>query len=127
MSYAEGQVIFEAMLPGSTQERLIEFSEGTEDPNPIHIDQIFAKASGYPGVLQQGPMTTAHFARLLEQHVGAGALTLLDLFFTAPVFTDEPLHLSARVTEVGDEVTCALHCEKQDGTRTAHGTARFRP
>lgn len=127
MSYASGDVLIDTTLPGSTRERLIEFSAGTEDPNPVHLDETFAKNAGYPGVLQQGPMTTAHFARLLEAEIGPDRLTLLDVFFTAPVFTDEPLHLTATVTETaGDEVTVSLAAEKEDGTKTAHGEARFR-
>lgn len=129
MAWAEGNVIFETTLPGSDAAQLVDFSAGTQDPNPVHLDDDFAKGAGYPGVLQQGPMTTAHFTRLLEEKVGRGALTFLDVYFTAPVFTAEPLTLSATVTETrGDgEVVCALACAKDDGTRTAHGEARFRP
>ena len=129
MAWTDGRTIFEATLPGSDAVRLVEFSAGTQDPNPVHLDDAFAKDAGYPGVLQQGPMTTAHFARLLEEQVGRGALTYLDVYFTAPVFTAEPLTLAATVRETRDdgEVVCDLHCAKDDGTKTAHGEARFRP
>lgn len=129
MAYADGETLFDVTLPGSDAAQLAEFSAGTQDPNPVHLDDDFAKAAGYPGVLQQGPMTTGHFARLLEEKAGRGALTFLDVYFTAPVFTAEPLHLSATVTETlpSGEVVCALQSAKEDGTKTAHGEARFRP
>jgi acyl dehydratase len=106
----------------------VEFSAGTQDPNPVHLDEEFAKGAGYPGILQQGPMTTGHFTRLLEEKIGQGNLTFLDVHFTAPVFTAEPLQLSATVMETLDDgqVVCALACAKEDGTKTAHGEARFR-
>lgn len=128
MAWADGETIFETTLAGSDAAQLVEFSAGTQDPNPIHLDEDFAKGAGYPGILQQGPMTTGHFTRLLEEKVGQGKLTFLDVYFTAPVFTAERLHLSATVTETLalGEVVCALACAKEDGTKTAHGEARFR-
>ena len=126
MSYAAGDVIFETTLAGATRDRLVAFSEGTEDPNPIHLDETFAQAAGFPTVLQQGPMTTAHFARLLATAVGPDRLRWLDVTFTAPVFPHEDLTMWAVVTAVdGDVVTCALTAAKADGTATANAEAGF--
>ena len=72
MAWSDGETIFETTLPGSDAAQLVEFSAGTQDPNPIHLDEDFAKGAGYPGILQQGPMTTGHFTRLLEEKVGQG-------------------------------------------------------
>lgn len=127
MSYSEGAVIFETTVPGSDRDRLADFSAGTEDPNPIHVDEDFAKAAGFPTVLQQGPMTTAHFARLLAAAVGQDKLRWLDVTFTAPVFPGEDLRLKAVVTGMGEDgtVSCALTAEKADGTPTARAEAGF--
>ena len=66
-------------------------------------------------------------SRLLEAEIGPGRLTFLDVYFTAPVFTAEPLRLSATVTGTADgEVSCALLATKTDGATTAKGEARFR-
>lgn len=127
MTYSIGDVILEQTVPGANRNQIALFSAGTEDPNPIHVDEAFAKAAGFPTVLQQGPMTTAHFARLLSKQVGADRLQTLDVNFTAPVFPDEPLVLKARVERVDDLVHCALTAEKSDGTLTARGTASFSP
>lgn len=125
--YSVGDVIFDVTWPGASRERIAVFSEGTEDPNPIHVDKEFAARAGFSEVLQQGPMTTTHFARLLEERVGRGRLRILDVTFTAPVFPDEPLRLAATVTEAGSLVTCALSAAKEDGTRTAKGEVVFEP
>jgi acyl dehydratase len=126
MGWQPGDVIFETTLPGADRNRFADFSAGTEDPNPIHVDEAFAKAAGFPTVIQQGPMTTAHFARLLAAKVGQDKLRWLDVAFTAPVFPDEPLTLRAVVTDVVDgTVRCALTAEKADGTSTARADAGF--
>lgn len=126
MPYKDGDILFEATLPGANRAQLAAFSEGTEDPNPIHVDEAFAKAAGFPTVIQQGPMTTAHFARLLAETVGHDKLRWLDVNFTAPVFPEEALTVKAVVTRVVDGiVTCALSATKADGAGTAQGEAGF--
>lgn len=119
---APGDVIFDEARPGATREQLALFSAGTEDPNPIHVDDAFAQRAGFPTVLQQGPMTTAHFAALLAARFGA-RLRSLDVTFTAPVFVGDALRLVARVESVGETVTLALAATKPDGTETARGAA----
>jgi len=120
-----GDVLFEERLPAAGRNRLAVFSEATEDPNPIHVDDTFAHRAGFRTVLQQGPMTTAQLARLLEARVGAGRLKVLDVTFTAPVFPDDELVLRAEVVEVNDVVRCALTARKADGQQTAKGTAEL--
>ncbi len=126
MAYSEGDTLFDVTVPGAVLTQLADFSVGTEDPNPIHTDEEFAKAAGFPTVLQQGPMTTAHFARLLAERVGRERLRWLDVTFTAPVFPEEDLKIEAVVTTVdGGAVTCALTAAKADGTVTAKAEAGF--
>jgi acyl dehydratase len=120
-----GTVLFERALPPAGRERIALFSVATEDPNPIHVDDDFAHRAGFPTVLQQGPMTTAQFARLLEECAWAGRLRALDITFTAPVFPEDALTLRAEVTAVGATVQCALTATKADGTKTATGTAEL--
>ena len=125
MAYRTGDIVLDATVPGKNREQLALFSHGTEDPNPIHVDEDFAHRAGFPTVLQQGPMTTAHFARLLEAQLGAGRLRFLDLDFTAPVFPGEDLTLTAVVDSTDDLVRCTLTAVKADGTITAKGLVAF--
>jgi acyl dehydratase len=118
-----GDVLFETELAPAGRDRVAEFSQGTQDPNPIHVDDAFAQLAGFPTVLQQGPMTTAQFARLLEQHLGEGKLKVLDVSFTAPVFPEDRLILRAEITDTSDVIRCALLAKKPDGTQTAKGFA----
>ena len=120
-----GDILFEVKLAPTGRARIAAFSDGTQDPNPIHVDEAFAQAAGFATVLQQGPMTTAHFARLLEEHAGVGRTKVLDVFFTAPVFPEDALVLKAEIVAVEDVIRCALTAHKADGVQTAKGTAEL--
>src|SRR5688572_6745258 len=117
--FKAGEVLFETELAPAGRERVAKFSQGTQDPNPIHVDDAFARQAGFASVLQQGPMITAQFARLLEQHVGEGRLKVLDVSFTAPVYPDDALILRAEITEASERMRCALIARKRDGTQAA--------
>ncbi len=121
-SLKPGDVIFDATRPGASRAQLAAFSLGTEDPNPIHVDEVFANQAGFPTVLQQGPMTTAHLGTFLAEKFGT-RLKSLDVTFTAPVFPGEALRLVATVESIGPEIVCALAVSKADGTPSARGTA----
>ena len=123
MHYNPGDILFEHRQPGASRAAIALFSKATEDPNPIHVDDAFARQCGFPQVLQQGPMTTAHFARLLTMSVGAAHLKVLDVTFTAPVFPEEVLLLKAVVEKVEGDIHLSLHAHKEDGTLTATGSA----
>jgi acyl dehydratase len=123
--FSKGDVLFEQKLPPSGRRRVALFSEATEDPNPIHVDDAFAAKAGFPNVLQQGPMTTAQFARLLTDAAGRSSVKTLDVTFTAPVYPEDALILRAEVIEAGPLVRCALTASKSDGTQTAKGIAEL--
>jgi acyl dehydratase len=125
--FKPGDVLFEETIAPAGRERVAMFSEATEDPNPIHVDDDFAHKAGFKTVLQQGPMTTAQFARLLGKAVGPDAVRLLDITFTAPVYPDDRLTLRAEVTDTGPVMRCALTATKADGTQTAKGFAEVSP
>jgi len=121
-----GDVILDVTRAGASRDQLALFSAGTEDPNPIHVDEAFAKSAGFATVLQQGPMTTAHLAALLAERFGA-RLKSLDVTFTAPVYPGEALRLVATVESAASDIVCALTVHKPDGTLSARGTAVVRP
>jgi acyl dehydratase len=121
--WGPGDLVLDQTLAGASRAAIALFSEATEDPNPIHVDEDFARRCGFPQVIQQGPMTTAHFARLLARHFGPARLKLLDVTFTAPVFPEEGLRLTARVAKVEGDIMLELAAAKADGTTTAKGIA----
>jgi len=121
-----GDILFEETIAPSGRERVALFSAATEDPNPIHVDESFAHKAGFRSVLQQGPMTTAQFARLLARAFGDDAVAVLDVTFTAPVYPEDALILRAEVAETGPVTRCSLSAVRSDGTQTAKGFAEIR-
>jgi acyl dehydratase len=115
--------IIDVTRPGATRAQLAAFSAGTEDPNPIHVDEAFARRSGFATVLQQGPMTTAHFALLLAERFGAARLRSLDVTFAAPVYPGEALRFQVVPRDGGSADELDLIAAKEDGTVTARGVA----
>lgn len=124
-NFAKGDILFEQKLAPSGRERVALFSEATQDPNPIHVDDAFATKAGFNNVLQQGPMTTAQFARLLTEVAGKLSIRTLDVTFTAPVYPEDELILRAEIVETGPVIRCALTARKADGTQTAKGIAEL--
>lgn len=122
----QGETLFDETIAPAGRERIALFSEATEDPNPIHVDDDFAHRAGFAAVLQQGPMTTAQFARLLGKAVGDDAVKMLDITFTAPVYPEDTLILQAKITEVSDVTRCTLTARKSDGEQTAKGVAELK-
>lgn len=122
-----GDVVFDSEIARSSRATIALFSEATEDPNPIHVDDAFAERCGFPQVIQQGPMTTAHFARLLALVFGASRLRVLDLTFSAPVFPLEALRLRATVARVAADEAGRLRIDllatKGNGIVIARGHA----
>ena len=124
-TFAKGDTLFERKLAPSGRARVALFSEATQDPNPIHVDAAFAAKAGFGNVLQQGPMTTAQFARLLTEAAGQSSIKTLDVTFTAPVYPEDELILKAEIVEAGPVIRCALTANKADGTQTAKGIAEL--
>jgi acyl dehydratase len=121
-----GQQLFDVEIEGSSRSLIALFSEATEDPNPIHVDEAFAIRCGFSQVIQQGPMTTAHFARLLSNAVGQERVKMLDVAFSAPVFPLEVLRLKATVVSIENGLAkIELSAQKLDGSVTAKGTAEL--
>jgi acyl dehydratase len=118
-----GQIILDERVLGASKENIALFSKATEDPNPIHTDLSFANECGFREVLQQGPMTTAHFVRLLSKKLGAKYLRVFDINFTAPVYPLEDLHFIAVVEEISMFIKLSLNSKKMDGTISAKGFA----
>ena len=124
-TFAMGDTLFEQRLAPSGRHRVALFSEATQEPNSIHVDDAFAAKAGFGNVLQQGPMTTAQFARLLTDVAGKSTVKTLDVTFTAPVYPEDELILKAEIIEAGPVIRCALTASKADGTLTAKGIAEL--
>lgn len=100
---------------------------GNEMPNRF-TDQELAVKSGLAGPIIPGIMSMALMAQLLTSWAGTEALKDLDLVFRQPVPHNQPLKISATVTDTSrvngeNLVTCDILMTGAEGERYVGGTA----
>lgn len=76
-----------------TKEQLQEYGPAAGDPNPIHIDDAFAKMAGYPGVFAHGMLSMGFLGQFLADRFGLESLKRFKVRF-------------ARITWPGETITC---------------------
>ena len=82
------------------------------DPNPVHVDDEFAREAGMPSAIAHGTFAVSYLGAAISRTVGVDQLRRLRVELTAPIFPGEHLVTSVVVDAI-DEI---------DGTPTAHAT-----
>jgi acyl dehydratase len=79
------------------------YAEASGDPNPIHVDEEFAKKVGLPGVILHGLYSMAQVARAHTEAAGGDPRTLrrLAVQFRGMGFPEQEIVVSATVRETG--------------------------
>jgi acyl dehydratase len=95
-----------SLVKSVTVEQVRAYAEASGDRNPIHLDDVFARSVGLPGVIAHGMLTMAFANQMLTDWLGdRSRLKRLDGRFVGMVLP-------------GDEVTCSGAVVKKDeGTR----------
>ncbi len=71
------------------------------DQNPLHQDEAFARAAGFPGIIAHGMFTMGHLAAWLSNWAGGpDRIRRLTAQFRAPVFMGEEIVAGGRVKAV---------------------------
>ena len=82
-----------------TREDVRAYAEAGGDRNPLHLDDAFARAVGFPGIIAHGMFTMGHMAACVVAWAGdPAAVTRITAQFRAPVFMGEELVAGGRVT-----------------------------
>jgi len=85
-----------------TKEEIAGYSQAAGDPNPMHVDEEFAKAAGYPGVFAQGMLSMGYLGQYVTQLAGVGNVKLLQSRFVKITWPGETITCRSRVA--GKEV-----------------------
>ncbi len=128
-SVAVGTELPPLTKPAITRETLKEYGPAAGDPNPIHIDDEFAKNAGYPGVFAHGMLSMGYLGEFL--HKAAGGVANVRKFrarFAKLTWPGDVVTCKGVVTAVRDEggtrlVDCDIWSETQNGERKVVGTA----
>jgi acyl dehydratase len=80
------------------------YKEASGDPNPIHVDDDFAKSVGLPGVILHGLYTMAQVARANSAAAGGDPRSLkrLAVQFRGMGFPEQEITVSGTVKEERD-------------------------
>src|SRR5690242_6914348 len=127
----EGEALATHRRGPISKPEIAEYSRAAGDPNPMHVDEEFAKASGYPGVFAQGMLSMGYLGQYVAELAGIGNVKLLQSRFAKITWPDETITCRATVTGkrvVGSDklVDLDLTTENQDGEVKIVGKATVR-
>lgn len=92
-----------------TPEAVKAYADAGGDQNPLHQDDGFARAAGFPGIIAHGMFTMGHLAAFLSRWAGGPErIRRLNAQFRAPVFMGEEIVAGGRVKAVDVEQGIAL-------------------
>jgi acyl dehydratase len=86
-----------------TRTDLVRYAGASGDFNPMHHDEVAAKAAGLPSVFGHGMFTAGMLATALTGYVGVGNLVSYRVRFTKQTWPDEVLSTSITVTGTREE------------------------
>jgi 3-hydroxybutyryl-CoA dehydratase len=95
------------------------YKDASGDPNPIHVDEDFAKSVGLPGVILHGLYTMAQVARANNAAVGGDPRSLkrLAVQFRGMGFPEQEITVTGTVKEEKDGAVVVDTVAEQSGNR----------
>ena len=92
-----------------TSDDVKRYADASGDKNPLHQDEDFARAVGFPGIIAHGMFTMGHLARSLTDWLGdPSRLKRLSVQFRAPVFMGETIVAEGKVKSLDPKARTAL-------------------
>ena len=95
------------------------YKDASGDPNPIHVDEEFAKSVGLPGVILHGLYSMAQVARANTQAAGGDPRKLkrLAVQFRGMGFPEQEITVTGTVKEERDGVLVVDTVAEQSGNQ----------
>jgi len=80
---------------------VLAYADVSDDRNPLHLDDAFAKEAGFAGQIAHGMFTLAHLTTCLTDWLGDPAgLDSIRVLFRAPVFMGDTVVAGGTIKEV---------------------------
>jgi acyl dehydratase len=112
-----------------TRTDLVKYAGASGDFNPMHSDEVAAKAAGLPSVFGHGMFSMGLLGRAITDWAGAGNLKNYTVRFTKQTWPGETL--STRIVVTGKEetdegkiVTAQVDLVNQEGESKLSGTTK---
>ena len=111
-----------------TKDDLKAYAAASGDPNPIHVDDEFARNAGYAGVFAHGMLSMGYVGQFLVQAAGLAGVRRFKTRFAKLTWPGDVITCRGRVTRVTDEggtrvVECDIWTENQVGEKKLTGSA----
>ncbi|MFE5027490.1 MaoC/PaaZ C-terminal domain-containing protein [Streptomyces sp. NPDC056656] len=109
---------------------IVRYQGASGDMNPIHHDDEFARAAGYPAAFSAGMLGAGWLAAYCTEHLGETGVRRYRTRFREVVHRGERLTASAEVVRAFEadrelRVELAMRLRKDDGSVAVEGTAEF--
>ena len=113
-----------------TRTDIVRYQGASGDFNPVHHDELFARAAGYPAPLGVGMFQAGALFAWASDWLGPSNVRRARCRWKEPVFPGDTLTLSGTVARTYDEggerrVDLDLICTKQDGGVAVQAWATF--
>ncbi len=114
-----------------TQENIKLYAEASQDFNPIHIDEDFAKKTPLGGTIAHGMLILAYVSQMMTAAFGQSWLSRgkLNVRFKAPAHPGDTITVSGKICRVEKRkdqtlVNCDVLCTNQKGESVIIGETR---
>ena len=109
------------------------YAEASEDFNPIHIDEDFARKTPLGGTIAHGMLILAYVSQMMSVAFGRSWLTggKLDVRFRTPARPGDTITVSGRISRIEKNeaqtlIHCDVLCRNQNGEPVITGATRVR-
>jgi acyl dehydratase len=130
VALAVGQEAEPRTFPALTRTDFVKYQGASGDFHPLHHDEPFAQATGFPTVFSVGMLQAGMLASYVTDWLGAQEIRQFKVRFVEQVWPGDELTCTARITDITDvpggrQVSVALTCTRQTGAVALSGSARF--
>ena len=120
----------ERMFGPVTLTDIVRYQGASGDMNPIHHDDDFARAAGFPSAISVGMLGAGWLAAYCTEHLGEETVRRFRTRFSGVVYRGDRLTASAQVVrrfacDGETRVELAMQLCKDDGGVAVSGTAEF--
>ena len=93
-----------------SQEVYDAFRTASADENPLHTDDAYARAMGFPEKVMHGMILGCFISHFVGMHFPGGRVVLhsVDTQFKSPSHLHDTIRIDARVTQVGEALGVAV-------------------
>jgi len=114
-----------------TQQNINLYAEASQDFNPIHIDEAFAKETALGGTIAHGMLILAYISQMMADTFGRNWLTggKLNVRFKTPARPGDTITASGKIARLGRDgrrtlVNCVVLCSNEKGEAVITGEAK---